>query len=443
MRIEIVLTWKKVAAVAGLGLAGALLIGWTGFVSIAASSGHYSVVHWFLGWTMENAVETQSMLVSKPEDLNLSDPSLIRRAAGHYATGCAGCHAAPGVAQSPVVEEMVPSPPRLEEKVSEWSDEELFWIVKNGIKFSGMPAWPAQERDDEVWAQVAFLRALPGLTPTKYAELALGGGVTDADLGAGGETTAGLGSTVENALVDCARCHGLDGLGRGDGKAQDVFPIIAGQPAPYLLATLQAFSRGDRQSGFMEPPARRYAPDVLEAVARYYAAQPAVVAADRVTALPETILAPATEAPVADPASDSRAGGDVATPPVSWQDEAGILEGEGDRSHAVVPTTATSGPPSGREAMLELGRRIAVEGIGLRKIPACQSCHASKPGAGNPYYPHLAGQPEWYLSKHLKLWQEGQRGGTAYAHIMDEIGQNLTDAQIAAVAAWYSQRRRR
>ncbi|MFN7027479.1 MAG: c-type cytochrome, partial [Pseudorhizobium sp.] len=355
---------------------------------------------------------------------------------------CAGCHGAPGVPQSPVVEEMVPSPPRLEEKVAEWSDEELFWIVKNGIKFSGMPAWPAQERDDEVWAQVAFLRTLPGLTRDEYAQLALGGGLADDDLEAGGETTAALDGIVQNALVDCARCHGLDGRGRGGGNTNDAFPIIAGQPAPYLFATLQAFSHGERQSGFMEPPARRYAPDVLEALARYYAQQPAVDGADQEAVLPRNIVAPATKAPGADPASNRSAVASVATPPVSWQDEAGILEGEGDLPYAVVPMAATAGPPSGREAILELGGRIAVEGIGLRKIPACQSCHASTPRAGNPYYPYLSGQPEWYLSRHLQLWQEGRRGGTAYAHVMDEIARNMTDEQIAAVSAWYSQRPR-
>ncbi|MCF6370676.1 c-type cytochrome [Rhizobium halophilum] len=438
MRIRIVLTWKRLAALAGLGLAGALFVGWTGLVSIAASSGHFSVVRWFLGWTMENAVQTQSTLVSKPEDLDLDDPSLIRRSAGHYATGCAPCHGAPGVPQSPVVEEMVPSPPRLEEKVAEWSDEELFWIVKNGIKFSGMPAWPAQERDDEVWAQVAFLRALPEMARAEYADLALGGGLVDDDLEAGGETTAALDGIVKNALNDCARCHGLDGLGRGTGQTQDVFPIIAGQPAPYLYATLQAFSHGERQSGFMEPPARRYDAQVLEALARHYSEQPKLGEAETRSSLPEGAVATAREAPVADPASDRATAGGVTSTP-SWQDEAGILEGEGDLSYAAVPMAASAGPPSTREELLELGRRIAFEGIGPRKIPACQSCHAIEPEGGNPFYPYLAGQPEWYLSKHLQLWQEGQRGGTAYAHVMDEIARNMTDEQIAAVAAWYSQ----
>ena len=134
---------------------------------------------------------------------------------------------------------MVPSPPRLEDSVGDWSDEELFWIVKNGFKYTGMPAWPAQGRDDEVWTQVAFLRALPDITAATYADLALGGGTVDYDLEAGGQALVALDGIFENALENCARCQGRDGLGQGQGAASGAFPIIAGQPAPYLSATLQ------------------------------------------------------------------------------------------------------------------------------------------------------------------------------------------------------------
>lgn len=446
MRMRIVLTWKKVAGLVVLGIAGVLLIGWMGLVSIAASSGHFGVTRWFLGWTMENAVETQSMLVSKPKDLDLDDPALVRRSAGHYATGCAACHGAPGVPQSPVVLQMTPSPPRLEDKVAEWSDEELFWIVKHGIKYSGMPAWPTQERDDEVWAQVAFLRALPDMTRAEYAELALGGGLADNDLEAGGETTAALDGIVENALADCARCHGRGGLGGGEGEAEDAFPIIAGQPAPYLYATLRAFALGLRESGFMEPPANRYAPEVLKALARHYSEQPApdLQPVDAADASPGTepsdaVINPVDDAPVAELPLASDSVETFVLPLDTWQDEAGILEGEGDLPHAMVPAAAAAGPPTTREELLDLGRRIAVEGIGLRKIPACQSCHGRAAQARNLYYPYLVGQPEWYLSEQLRLWQEGRRGGTVYAHLMDEIARNMTDEQIDAVSAWYSE----
>ena len=442
MRMRIGLTWKKVAGLVALGVAGALFVGWTGLVSIAASSGHWAVTRWYLGWTMKNAVETQSMLIAKPEDLDLDDPALVRRSAGHYATGCAACHGAPGVPQSPVVEEMVPAPPRLEEKIPEWRDEELFWIVKNGIKYSGMPAWPAQERDDEVWAQVAFLRALPDMTRAEYAELALGGGLADNDLEVGGETTAALDGIVENALADCSRCHGRDGLGRGEGEAEDAFPIIAGQPAPYLYATLRAFALGWRESGFMEPPAARYPSEVLEALAGHYSEQPGPLPAEGAgpgAELPAAAINPLDDAPVADAPFSSDAIGNLVLPLDSWQDEAGVLEGEGDLSYAMVPLAGSAGPPTTREELLELGRRIAVEGIGLRKVPACQSCHGGAGRARNPLYPYLVGQPEWYVSEHLRLWKNGDRGGTEYAHVMDEIARNLTEEQIGAVSAWYSE----
>lgn len=435
MRLKVVVTWKRTAALAVLGVMGALLLGWSGFVSIAASSGHWAVTRWYLGWTMENAVETQSMPVSKPGGIDLGDPALVRRAAGHYATGCAACHGAPGVPQSPVVEEMVPAPSRLERKVAEWSDEELFWIVKNGIKFSGMPAWPAQERMDEVWAQVAFLRALPGMSRARYAELALGGGVADDALEAGGETMPALDGIVDNALTDCARCHGRDGLGRGAGAA---FPVIAGQPAPYLHATLLAFAHGFRESGFMEPPATRYAPEVLAELARHYAAQPPVSAGERVEAGPDG-RDTADDAPMFDLSTIATDAIETLVSPAGvGQDQAGILEGEGHAAGSTVPMAATAGPPTSRDDLLEIGRRIALEGIASRKLPACQSCHGPAGRARNPYYPYLAGQPKWYLSEHLHLWKEGKRGGTPYAHIMSEIAENMTEEQIEAVSEWYA-----
>lgn len=410
MRLKIALTWTRLAGLVLLGIAGALFVGWSGLVSIAASSGHWTATRWFLGWTMANAVRTQALLIEKPEGLDLGDPALVRRSAGHFATGCAACHGAPGVPQSPVVQQMVPAPPRLEDKVAEWSDEELFWIVKNGIKFSGMPAWPAQSRDDEVWAQVAFLRALPEMTRREYAVLALGEGPVEP----GGGTLAALDGIAGQALNDCSRCHGRDGLGAGQGAGKGAFPVIAGLPEPYLLETLQAFALARRESGFMSPPANRYSAEVLAQLARHYAAQPRPGA----QAMPDPVAAPA----------DARSG--------SWQDTAGVLEAAGEPGH--IAPAASHGPPATADQLLELGRRIAVEGVAPQKIPACQSCHGQGGRSRNPLFPTLAGQPEWYLAEHLRLWREGNRGGTRLAHVMDEIARQMTDEQIRAVAAWYA-----
>jgi hypothetical protein len=47
----------------------------------------------------------------------------------------------------------------------------LFWIVKHGIKMTGMPSW-GNHSDDELWTTVAFLEKLPGMTEQDYAKLA-------------------------------------------------------------------------------------------------------------------------------------------------------------------------------------------------------------------------------------------------------------------------------
>ncbi|HEX2020380.1 MAG TPA: c-type cytochrome [Aurantimonas sp.] len=434
MRITLAVTWKRVLALAAGAVVLAFAVSLSGLVPIAASSGHFPPFGWFLHFTMQNVVDRQSMLIEVPDDIDLDDPALVRRAAGHFATGCAPCHGAPGVPQSPVVLSMTPAPPRLEAQVPEWEDRELFWIVKNGIKYSGMPAWPTQERDDEVWAQVAFLRALTDMTPQIYAELALGGARPSLSLEAGGETLAALDGIVEEALADCARCHGRDGLGRGTPPSRRAFPVLAGQPAPYLFATLQAFAEGDRHSGFMQPPAKRYPEEVLRRLAAWYASRPTAPDGSEATvpgAVPQAGLPVSAEGPEAVTGDALAAAAADGIPPQ-------ILPAGARSDNRAAPAAAAGGLPEDRQALLDLGRLIAETGLPARKIPACDSCHGTAGRDRNLLYPYLAGQPEWYARTHLHLWKEEARGGTPLSHVMRNIAVNMTDEQIDAVAAWYA-----
>src|SRR5690606_21959964 len=65
-------------------------------------------------------------------------------------------------------------PPNLPAAVGRWSAAELFYIVKHGIKFTGMPAFPSLEREDEVWAVVAFLLEMPDMRASEYARMVYG-----------------------------------------------------------------------------------------------------------------------------------------------------------------------------------------------------------------------------------------------------------------------------
>lgn len=104
--------------------------------------------------------------------------ALIEAGFRHYDDMCEGCHGAPGKDQSAAAEGMRPEPPELYHGLEDTSPAELFWVVKHGIKMTGMPAWGVTHSDDELWDLVAFLRHLPELDAATYAalEAELGGG---------------------------------------------------------------------------------------------------------------------------------------------------------------------------------------------------------------------------------------------------------------------------
>ena len=118
------------------------------------------IVDWFLAFGMRNSVELRAMAITPPP---LDNPDLVRLGAGHFHGGCAFCHGAPGIPVSPIARHMLPSPPDLTTSMRPWTDEELFWIVQHGIKYTGMPGWVALEREDEIWAVVAFLKRMPSI----------------------------------------------------------------------------------------------------------------------------------------------------------------------------------------------------------------------------------------------------------------------------------------
>ena len=84
---------------------------------------------------------------------------------------CVDCHLAPGMDSSEIRQGLLPKPPKLQEVVDEWKPAELFWIIKNGVKMTGMPAWGPTHSDAKIWAIVAFLEKLPHMTAAQYQEM--------------------------------------------------------------------------------------------------------------------------------------------------------------------------------------------------------------------------------------------------------------------------------
>jgi hypothetical protein len=76
------------------------------------------------------------------------------------------------VGRGDIAKGLYPQPPNLTHAAEHFSPAELFWIVKNGIKASGMPSW-TDHSDQELWATVAFLEKLPRMTQEEYAKLVM------------------------------------------------------------------------------------------------------------------------------------------------------------------------------------------------------------------------------------------------------------------------------
>ncbi len=109
---------------------------------------------------MKNSVKRRAWAIEEPP---LDHADLYTLGAAHFQRACVHCHGAPGMPGDLTAQQALPPPPDLTRATKEWKDRELFWIVKHGIKYTGMPAWVVQERDDEVWTVVAFLKQLPAL----------------------------------------------------------------------------------------------------------------------------------------------------------------------------------------------------------------------------------------------------------------------------------------
>jgi cytochrome c553 len=228
----------RLLVIGGIGaFAAFIVLALAGVFDVASSSRHWALTGWLFDTAIRQSVTLRSMAIEVPD---LDNQRLVRRAAGHYELVCAACHGSPSRTSGAFVGGLTPAPPRLMEQMEHWRPPaRIFWTVKHGIKRTAMPAWPSQRRDDEVWAMVAFLLAMPDLTSEQYDALA--------------------GNTAESA---CGRCHGQGGADFGRA-----IPRLDIQTPEYIAQALAAFRDGARASGTMITAARGLSDEAIETLA--------------------------------------------------------------------------------------------------------------------------------------------------------------------------------
>ena len=188
-----IVTRHSLTTVAVLAVVSLLIIGlfiWSGLYNIGADDTHTRPVYALLQAMRERSIGTRAHKLALPA--NLTDPARIKQGAGNYDAMCTGCHLSPGMAETELSKGLYPAPPNLTRHPVD--AQEAFWVIKHGIKASGMPAWGKSMEDEYIWNMAAFLQQLPKLNAEQYQALVAssgghshGGGETGGHAHAAGE----------------------------------------------------------------------------------------------------------------------------------------------------------------------------------------------------------------------------------------------------------------
>jgi cytochrome c553 len=425
------LQWFGVALALGLvGGAGAFATAASGVMNLSAIPPHPD------GWAhLLHFASTRSFArhASAPAtEEPLASQAMIMRGAAQYAEVCASCHGAPGYGQSPLALSMRPEPPPILDVATQFTDGELFNIVRDGVRYTAMPAWPVSNRPDEVWSMVAFLKAMPHMDGEAFRRLAYGN-IEDATRRAtlsaseppappvpGAETTisaflgskrdrpylpgdpqdpfttpaatmlprAGFGTTelAADPMATCVSCHGADGSGRAGGD----FPNLTLQSPQYLYDALQAFATGQRQSGIMWP-----------------------------------IAASLSEAQMRTLATKIGVGPPVKSPVLAADASRGAQQAAGERIAAAGIEESGGGEVKG------------ASGVPAAAVERCTSCHMAGAYLAK-VIPRIEGQNAAYLRMQLHAFRGQGRGDTGAYDPMRANSHDLDDSEISAVSAYYA-----
>ena len=155
------------AAAGVLAGVGGLAIVEFGLYDIAAAQQHNEIVSWALHKTFQQSVRLRAGSGLSARFTEAQVVSGFKQ----YQDDCMMCHGGPGVARADWVKGLEPTPPFLLEAGERWTPAQLTYILEKGIKMSAMPSWGATRSTEQVHDIVAFIVALPGISPARFARM--------------------------------------------------------------------------------------------------------------------------------------------------------------------------------------------------------------------------------------------------------------------------------
>jgi mono/diheme cytochrome c family protein len=140
----------------------------SGIFNVAATVKDGPLITWILHTTMEKSVERRAQKIEVPD---ITNNELIMAGLSDYVGMCAQCHGEPDKPSSILTQGLNPAPPNLEHLTEDGTPAEMFWIINNGIRMTGMPAFGKTHQANEIWPVVAFLQAAKGISNSEYYKM--------------------------------------------------------------------------------------------------------------------------------------------------------------------------------------------------------------------------------------------------------------------------------
>lgn len=191
-----------------IGAAVGLFVFLSGVVNTEATKQHFRITHHLLDIGLRFSLRTRASDIEAP---SLDDPHMIAVGAACYQRYCEQCHGAPGVAAGAHGLGMLPTPNNLAQAAHEWPAAHLYYVTREGVRITGMPAWKFRIADEGLWSTVAFVRQLPTLTHERYAQLASSSPACPKSATLPQPSSLEQGKTVLLQYA-CHTCHHIEGV---------------------------------------------------------------------------------------------------------------------------------------------------------------------------------------------------------------------------------------
>ena len=160
---HVLVTVGVIVVLGALGAAGVLF---SGLFNVAATVADSPPLRWMFVTVREGSIKYHARDIQAPP---VADAAHLANGFKIYREDCVMCHTPAGREPTPMALGFNPQAPSFEE--NDMTVAQLFWVAKNGIRFTGMPAWGPSRSDQDLWDAVGFVMTLPKMSAADYDAL--------------------------------------------------------------------------------------------------------------------------------------------------------------------------------------------------------------------------------------------------------------------------------